>query len=45
MVVLEEKVEEDEEVAGDLRTALVMVDIANSVCPFTTMTLEVPSAS
>ena len=45
VVVKEEKVEEDEEVAGDLRTALVMVDIANSVCPFTTMTLEVPSAS
>ena len=45
VVIVEERVNEDREVAGDMRTAKVLLDVANSVCPFTTMTIEVPSES
>ena len=41
--VVEEEVEEDREVAGDLRTARVMLEIANSLVPYLQFTLDCPS--
>ena len=41
--VLEEKVEEDRQTPGDLRTARIVQQIANNICPFIQMTVDCPS--
>ena len=42
--VVEEEKETDREVPGDQRTATLIVEIANSVCPYTKLTVDYPSA-
>ena len=42
--VVEEEVEGDRQVPGDERTALILRDIANTVCPHTRLTVDFPSA-
>ena len=44
VVVVPEEVEGDLQLPGDHRTALVMQDIANSVCEFTSFKTDFPSA-
>jgi hypothetical protein len=42
--VVETEVEVDRAVPGDRRTALVYKDIANSICPYTKVSVDFPSA-
>ena len=41
--VVEEKVEEDRQNPGDLRTARIVQEIANKICPFIQVTVDCPS--
>ena len=41
--VVRERVEEDKGVPGDLRTAKIVQEVANSICPFIQTTIDCPS--
>ena len=43
--ILEDKIEEDKNIPGDLRTAKIITDIGNSVCDFIVLTVDTPSSN
>ena len=43
VIIVEEEIENDQNVPADLRTARIMNDVGNSVCPFISVTVDCPS--
>ena len=43
VTIVEEAIEEDKDIPGDLRTARILTDIANTVSPFIKLTFDCPS--
>ena len=43
--ILEDKIEEDRNIPGDIRTANIITEIGNSVCNFIVLTVDTPSSN
>ena len=43
--ILEDKIEEDKNIPGELRTAKIITEIGNSVCNFIVLTVDTPASN